>query len=577
MEEWMDAAPRVRVRKAAQRPVNDILELAVLNERLAGSATPWEARQKLEYLKMRRRNWERIYEYVIKQDAAATLAVIEEASDKAEELLSEEARERNSVGALKEQLMQLQQQVDDAQQRLKLTQSRVDQNLQRISELKAEAMALEALSISTDAAVTTVEATSQPALAAAAAAATNYANAPAVTQTKVRQSSETDQSKSGTSVTSPTMHSSTGRAAVRDRGLSSSLEAEEGLRNFWYPAEFSKSLTENTMVPFELFDEPWVLFRDEHGSPACIRDECAHRACPLSLGKVVDGQVQCAYHGWQFNADGACTKMPSTVHCRHVGVSALPCVEKHGFIWVWPGDGVPNEVPNTTAPPDGYDIHAEILIDVPVEHGLLMENLLDLAHAPFTHTTTFARGWPVPEFVKFHANKLLSGNWDPYPIDMAFQPPCMVISRIGLAQPGKIMRGVTASMCDRHLHQLHVCMPSKRGHTRLLYRMSLDFMSWVRHVPFIDNIWKQVAGQVLGEDLVLVLGQQDRLARGGDTWANPVSYDKLAVRYRRWRNQVAGGDGAGGKSTGLVTMNAGELFRLDENEEFMDEAGCSTS
>jgi chlorophyllide a oxygenase len=37
---------------------------------------------------------------------------------------------------------------------------------------------------------------------------------------------------------------------------------------------------------------------------------------------------------------------------------------------------------------------------------------------------------------------------------------------------------------------------------------------------------------VLGEDLKLVLGQQDRMARGGDTWANPVSYDKLAVRYR---------------------------------------------
>jgi hypothetical protein len=38
--------------------------------------------------------------------------------------------------------------------------------------------------------------------------------------------------------------------------------------------------------------------------------------------------------------------------------------------------------------------------------------------------------------------------------------------------------------------------------------------------------------QVLGEDLKLVLGQQDRMQRGGDTWANPVSYDKLAVRYR---------------------------------------------
>lgn len=82
-----------------------------------------------------------------------------------------------------------------------------------------------------------------------------------------------------------------------------------------------------------------------------------------------------------------------------------------------------------TLPPAGYDIHAEICLEVPVEHGLLMENLLDLAHAPFTHTSTFARGWPVPDFVKFHANKLLSGNWDPYPINMSFQPPCMVRTR----------------------------------------------------------------------------------------------------------------------------------------------------
>jgi chlorophyllide a oxygenase len=43
------------------------------------------------------------------------------------------------------------------------------------------------------------------------------------------------------------------------------------------------------------------------------------------------------------------------------------------------------QVPNTTQPPAGYDIHAEIQLEVPVEHGLLIENLLDLAHAPFTH------------------------------------------------------------------------------------------------------------------------------------------------------------------------------------------------
>lgn len=102
----------------------------------------------------------------------------------------------------------------------------------------------------------------------------------------------------------------------------------------------------------------------------------------------------------------------------------------------------------------------------------------------------------VPDAVRFHAQQLLSGNWDPYPIDMSFQPPCMVLSTIGLAQPGKIMRGKRAGECERHLHQMHICAPSKRGSTRLLYRMSLDFMPWARHVPFIDRVWKSVAGQV---------------------------------------------------------------------------------
>jgi hypothetical protein len=35
----------------------------------------------------------------------------------------------------------------------------------------------------------------------------------------------------------------------------------------------------------------------------------------------------------------------------------------------------------------------QIVMELPVEHGLLLDNLLDLAHGPFTHTSTFAKGW----------------------------------------------------------------------------------------------------------------------------------------------------------------------------------------
>ncbi|KAJ9510620.1 hypothetical protein QJQ45_027502 [Haematococcus lacustris] len=583
---WLQQAPRVRMRSVEDRKLDDLLELVVLNERISGRLPPWEARQRLEYLKLRRRNWEAIYHYITETDTVATLAMIEEANRMVEEALSDEEQQRTGVGALQAKLLELQRQVNEASSKLQQTQSRVEQNLHRVNELKAEAAALERMRSST------IEAhgpASGPSLAPVSSTVSHaiHSNPNATTSQHLAPSkpsgSFTAQRPQQPSPVIPTAQPqrsllgrtqlTTGSSVRRGRGLHSSLEMEDALRNFWYPAEFSQSLQANTLVPFEIFGESWVLFRDAAGQPACIKDTCAHRACPLSLGKVVDGQVQCAYHGWEFNGSGRCTKMPSTAFCRDVAVAALPCSEKDGFIWVWPGDGAPPEVPDFTRPPPGFDIHAEIVVEVPVEHGLLVENLLDLAHAPFTHTSTFARGWPIPEVVRFHASKMLAGDWDPYPINMVFQPPCITLSTIGLSQPGKIMRGLNASQCSKHLHQLHVCMPAKRGHTRLLYRMSMDFMGWLRHVPGIQLVWKKVAAQVLGEDLVLVTGQQDRMQRGDDTWANPMAYDKLAVRYRRWRNTVAAGDWAGGRVlASQAAMTAGELFS-DEEEMLREGQG----
>lgn len=355
----------------------------------------------------------------------------------------------------------------------------------------------------------------------------------------------------------------------RNNGLKSTLELEPELKNFWYPVEFTAKLEEDTILPVELFGESWVMFRDAEGKASCLRDECAHRACPLSLGELKEGNLTCAYHGWEFNGKGQCEKMPSTAHCKGVGVDALPIAETDGLIFVWTGDGAPDIPLPNLAPPEGFTIHSELVLEVPVEHGLLIENLLDLAHAPFTHTATFARGWPIPEVVRFHLQEKLGGNWDPYPIDMSFHPPCMTESKIGLNQPGKIERGLRCDECKKHLHQMHVCLPAKEGHTRLLYRMSLDFLDWARYVPGIQILWKAVANQVLSEDLRLVLGQQARILAGGNTWAFPVPYDKLAVRYRRWRNGLGGNPGAARASD--VTMTAGEMFTETEEESALVE------
>ena len=131
-----------------------------------------------------------------------------------------------------------------------------------------------------------------------------------------------------------------------------------------YPVAFTRKLPADTLVPIELFGESWVLFRDDAGAAACVYDECAHRACPLSLGTVVEGEVKCPYHGWQFNAGGECTKMPSTVQCKGIQVAHLPVEEKDGFVWVWPGGAAPVPVPDSSAPPAGFTLHAEIEVRV---------------------------------------------------------------------------------------------------------------------------------------------------------------------------------------------------------------------
>lgn len=87
-----------------------------------------------------------------------------------------------------------------------------------------------------------------------------------------------------------------------------------------------------------------MLFRSAEGEASCVRDECAHRACPLSLGSVDDGKIVCPYHGWQYDSQGNCTHMPSTAQRKGVVLDSLTVSERDGFVWVWPGDGIPTEV-----------------------------------------------------------------------------------------------------------------------------------------------------------------------------------------------------------------------------------------
>ena len=106
-------------------------------------------------------------------------------------------------------------------------------------------------------------------------------------------------------------------------------------RRFWYPLiQFTELL--DRPKPFELLGEKIVVWLDSTGKPAAVRDRCCHRSAQLSIGKVVNGNICCAYHGWQFNADGTCVHVPQLKNgaiSASYQVQAYHCTERYGYVW----------------------------------------------------------------------------------------------------------------------------------------------------------------------------------------------------------------------------------------------------
>ena len=62
-----------------------------------------------------------------------------------------------------------------------------------------------------------------------------------------------------------------------------------------------------------------VLWRDGDGALNCVEDLCPHRGAKLSLGKVCDGNVACAYHGVQVNGAGEFAAIPTEPNSPFIG------------------------------------------------------------------------------------------------------------------------------------------------------------------------------------------------------------------------------------------------------------------
>ena len=107
----------------------------------------------------------------------------------------------------------------------------------------------------------------------------------------------------------------------------------DGLPHYWYPLLQSEELPADRPVGVLALGQRLALWRDAAGQPQAVRDRCPHRSIKLSVGRVLDGELQCLMHGLRFDGQGRCTLVPweaerSKLHDR-LAVGAHPAREWH--------------------------------------------------------------------------------------------------------------------------------------------------------------------------------------------------------------------------------------------------------
>jgi vanillate O-demethylase monooxygenase subunit len=175
------------------------------------------------------------------------------------------------------------------------------------------------------------------------------------------------------------------------------------LRRCWHPVARPAEVTEQPRRVL-LLGQPWVLYRAE-GRLVAFADRCPHRLTPLSIGRCDAGVLQCAYHGWRFDAEGRCIDIPALgpgAALPPTARLAAPAglAEAHGIVFLAPEDPL---VPlGRIAEADDPVFAAGELptLQARASAGLLADNFLDMAHFPFVHAGTFGdeQALEVPQY-----------------------------------------------------------------------------------------------------------------------------------------------------------------------------------
>jgi phenylpropionate dioxygenase-like ring-hydroxylating dioxygenase large terminal subunit len=291
-------------------------------------------------------------------------------------------------------------------------------------------------------------------------------------------------------------------------------------RNCWYPVTFLQDLPNKKPYTFSLYDEPLILFRNENGEIGCLADRCSHRAAKLSDGQIINGKIECLYHGWQFDHHGECVHIPQLPTDakipKNACIKSYFVVEKQGIIWMWAGelkDADESKIPIMPELDNPEFVIMDLMTDRPYDQTFCIENILDPAHVPISHHGSDGdrkNAQPLEiEILESSINGVKgrsrnknqpNSNW----LDLNFVAPNLVIFRLlNFPKPG-LQIGLA-----------HYSLPLGKGRCRVMARFYQNYQTWkIKLQPrWFAHFYRN---RTLEEDLLLIKGAQAEITRLGD-------------------------------------------------------------
>lgn len=187
------------------------------------------------------------------------------------------------------------------------------------------------------------------------------------------------------------MHGDLGTDITIDRrrhGRGVAYEGDNGVfTQTWWPICRSSDLAQGQVIGRNFLDGRVAIFRGADGTPNVVSAYCPHNGADLSVGRIEEGHLVCAFHEWKFNTRGRCIVTGSgDPVVEGMKVFRYPTQERFGLVWAFNGDEPLFDLPTLEFPDDELVFHEELpIIDLLVDPWVFMCNTSDINHITCVH------------------------------------------------------------------------------------------------------------------------------------------------------------------------------------------------